>query len=133
MLKISKGMVVFICFLKDATEAKVEKAVSTVVNIKLSEENEGDKRKSVLACGGDLLIIPQATLGGEAKGNSVQYHSNVDPKDGRELYDKFCKEVKEKFGEVTVPSAVNVHCGIYGARQVLSMETNGPFTHVLDV
>ena len=56
---------VFVCFLQGATEEAVNKAVMAVKKVKLSEreESDGAKRVSVTESGGDILVIPQATLG----------------------------------------------------------------------
>jgi len=127
-LKIEKGCVVFVCFLKEVTEDLVRKAARVVMGVKLSEVEEGEKRKGVVNAKGEVLIVPQATLGGKLKGNSVQYHHNIHPGEGKEMYKLFCQEVKQAMGEEMM-----VKEGQYGARQVLSMETNGPFSHIFDI
>ncbi len=65
ILNLNRGLVVFVCFLQGATEESVTKAVVAVKKVKLSEREESDeaKRVSVTETGGDILIIPQATLG----------------------------------------------------------------------
>lgn len=80
---------------------------------------------------GDILIVPQATLGGKLKGKSMQYHTNLSKTEGLEMYNKFisiCKTVVEENKAKT-----NVKNGTYGNRQVLNVETNGPFTHFIYV
>jgi len=42
--------------------------------------------------------------------------------------EKIKKAVEKNEGELDE----KVKSGVYGARQILSMETNGPFTHVFD-
>ena len=66
------GMVVFVCFLKGAETADAVRAAKTVLGVKLCEaEADADnpstktKRSDVLGAGGDLLVVPQATLGGK--------------------------------------------------------------------
>ena len=68
--------------------------VNTLLNVKLSETENG-KHVSVLDLPGNILIIPQATLGGRVKGRSMQYHSNSGKEEGLELYSQFvtlCKK-----------------------------------------
>lgn len=103
--------------------------VKTALNIRLSES--GSKLVSILELPGDVLIVPQATIGGRVKGRSMQYHGNIDKETGSQLYEEFvgrCREVVRQTRE-----QCQVHCGIYGNRQVLSMVTNGPFSHVIDI
>ncbi|XP_045593878.1 D-aminoacyl-tRNA deacylase 2 isoform X2 [Procambarus clarkii] len=128
-IEIGRGIVVFVCFLDKASEETVEKLTKHVTNVRLSE-NDAGKHVSVCDIQGDVLIIPQATLGGRLKGKAMQYHMNVDKVLGKALYHKFCQGVRMAVEEV---SSGNVKCGVYGARQILSMDTNGPFTHIIDV
>lgn len=70
------------------------------------------------------------------KGRSVQYHSNISKDEGRIFYEKFitlCEEAVHANAKTSPDSSPKtVKCGTYGNRQVLSVETNGPFTHVFD-
>ena len=58
--------------LQGATEDAVIKAVVAVRKAKLSEreESDGAKRVSVTDTGGDILVIPQATLGQQSLCNN---------------------------------------------------------------
>lgn len=127
--QIGRGMVVFVCFLEKATEETVDKLSKNVANVRLSE-NEAGRRVSVCDIQGDILIVPQATLGGKLKGKTMQYHMNIEKNFGEVLYHKFCKQVRTSVEKV---SSGNVKCGVYGARQVLSMDTNGPYTHIIEL
>ncbi|KAK8753195.1 hypothetical protein OTU49_003188, partial [Cherax quadricarinatus] len=126
---IGRGMVAFVCFLDMASEETVRKLTKHLTNVRLSE-NDAGRRVSVCDLQGDILIIPQASLGGRLRGKSMQYHMNVDKVLGKALYQKFCQSVRTAVEEV---SSGNVKCGVYGARQILSTDTNGPFTHIIDV
>jgi len=104
-------------------------AVKTALNIRLSES--GSKLVSILELPGDVLIVPQATIGGRVKGRSMQYHGNIDKETGSQLYEQFvsrCREVVKQTAE-----QCSVHYGTYGNRQVLSMVTHGPYSHVIDI
>ena len=147
-------MVVFVCFLQvgvyksnhdkikvwlqfrqDVTEESVAKAASLVTKLKLSEdeksEQQNSKRQTIGSIAGDILIIPQATLGGKLKGSSVQYHQNIKPSEGEKYYQQFCDQIQQSHCQGG--DDVGVKCGVWGARQVLSMDTNGPFSHVFDI
>lgn len=137
-LEISRGMVVFICFLKGAEQSDVLRAVQLVTNVKLCEQEEDSynpstktKREDVKFVAGDLLIVPQATLGGKLKGKALQYHDNISKSEGVALYESFNVELKQQMTQSA--KAGRFESGIYGARQVLSMDTNGPFTHIFEL
>ena len=104
---------------------------------------------SVLERRGDVLVVPQATLGAKLKGkgrgnNSLQYHGNVDKADGERLFAAFCAALKslvEENDAGEVPESQGsqgsqgprVVGGVYGARQRLTMDTDGPYTHILQL
>ena len=168
---IGAGMVVFVCFSKGAAEGAAIRAAGAVARLRLCEPPpppEGDtfpevqvdalpevekeksgrkvtrnKRMSVLEGRGDVLVVPQFTLGAKLKGNnSLQYHGNVDKADGERLFKAFCaalealveeddpKEVPQGSQGSLRPRVVG---GVYGARQRLAMDTDGPYTHTLQL
>ncbi|KAJ0063204.1 hypothetical protein NL108_013377 [Boleophthalmus pectinirostris] len=127
-VQIDKGMVIYICFFKGATDEILPKMVSTLLNIRLSESSSG-KMVSILDLPGNLLIVPQATLGGRAKGKAMQYHNNINKEDGLRLYEAFVALCETQFAS---KENVLVKHGTYGNRQVLKLDTNGPYTHIME-
>ncbi|XP_075281991.1 D-aminoacyl-tRNA deacylase 2 isoform X2 [Opisthocomus hoazin] len=107
--EVQRGLVIYICFFKGADEDLVPKI-------------------------GDVLIIPQATLGGKPKGRKMQYHANIEKEKGLELYSQFvCLCEKELAANAKcVEAGVLVKHGTYGNRQVLKLDTNGPYTHLIE-
>ncbi len=141
---IGPGMVVFVCFTKGATEEAAIRAADVVATrLKLCEpdvdsaarETTSKRRTSVLDRPGDILVVPQATLGGKLKGSSVQYHGNVDRAIGQRLYETFVAALRtlSENHPKTSERDCGVLAGVYGARQVLAMETNGPYTHAFQL
>ncbi len=109
-------------------------SAKAVFNCKLCENGDG-KLVSILDLPGDILIIPQATLGGRLKGKSMQYHTNVNKETGEDLYQHFVNLIEEAFREnpASVEKGATVKFGTYGNRQVLSVETNGPYSHIVEI
>ncbi|XP_011850162.1 PREDICTED: probable D-tyrosyl-tRNA(Tyr) deacylase 2 [Mandrillus leucophaeus] len=107
--------------------------VNTLLNVKLSETENG-KHVSILDLPGNILIIPQATLGGRLKGRNMQYHSNSGKEEGLELYSQFVTlcEKEVAANSKCAEAGVVVEHGTYGNRQVLKLDTNGPFTHLIE-
>ncbi|XP_076605329.1 D-aminoacyl-tRNA deacylase 2 [Chaetodon auriga] len=134
-VQIDRGMVIYICFFKGATDDILPKMVSTLLNLRLCESNSG-KLVSVLELPGSLLIVPQATLGGKSKGRAMQYHNNTSKEDGLRLYSSFVslceKEVTATAASAGSGAEVTVKHGTYGNRQVLKLDTNGPYTHLME-
>ena len=138
---IARGMVAFVAFLKDAQLEDVNKLgrkeynakirnyghfclAKELATVKLCESDEG--LKTIVEIGGDLLIIPQATLGGRLNAHRFQYHHNINKDIGLEFYEKFLLNLRE------LCSANLVQSGTYGIRQIYSCETNGPAMHLIE-
>ncbi|XP_026160114.1 D-aminoacyl-tRNA deacylase 2 [Mastacembelus armatus] len=133
-VQIDRGMVIYICFFKGATDDMMPKMVSALLNLRLCESDSG-KLVSVLELPGSLLIVPQATLGGKAKGRAMQYHNNISKEDGLRLYGAFvslCEEELRAGPSAQSGAEVTVKHGTYGNRQVLKLDTNGPYTHLME-
>ncbi|XP_068255403.1 D-aminoacyl-tRNA deacylase 2 isoform X2 [Nyctibius grandis] len=108
-VEIQRGLVIYICFFKGADEDLVPKI-------------------------GDVLIIPQATLGGKLKGRKMQYHANIEKEKGLELYSQFVSLCEKELAANAkcVEAGVLIQHGTYGNRQVLKLDTNGPYTHLIE-
>ncbi|XP_046571916.1 D-aminoacyl-tRNA deacylase 2-like isoform X1 [Haliotis rubra] len=132
-VETGKGLVMYVCFLKGATADILDKMVKCALSAKLSESAAG-KRVSILDLPGNILIIPQATLGGALKGKRMQYHKNIDKEEGASLYADFvslCRTTLQE-AEGSREAGCVVQAGTYGNRQVFSCDTNGPYTHLLE-
>ncbi|KAK3093834.1 hypothetical protein FSP39_020746 [Pinctada imbricata] len=132
-VEIGRGLVIYICFLKGATKETVQKMVKAALNTRLSSTPEG-KLVSILDLPGDVLIIPQATLGGNLKGKVMQYHRNIAKEDGLELYQEFVEQCTESLHkcEKSTEQGKTVKSGTYGNVQVFRTDTNGPYTHLIE-
>ncbi|XP_006890039.1 PREDICTED: probable D-tyrosyl-tRNA(Tyr) deacylase 2 [Elephantulus edwardii] len=132
-VEVQRGLVIYVCFFKGADKELLPKMVNTLLNVKLSETENG-KHVSILDLPGDVLIIPQATLGGKAKGRSMQYHSNSGKEEGLELYSQFVTLCEKELAANSkcAEAGVVVRHGTYGHRQVLKLDTNGPYTHLME-
>ncbi|XP_046545297.1 D-aminoacyl-tRNA deacylase 2-like isoform X2 [Haliotis rubra] len=111
-VETGKGLVMYVCFLKGATADILDK----------------------MDLPGNILIIPQATLGGALKGKRMQYHKNIDKEEGASLYADFvslCRTTLQE-AESSREAGCVVQAGTYGNRQVFSCDTNGPYTHLLE-
>uniref|UniRef100_T1JJB4 D-aminoacyl-tRNA deacylase n=1 Tax=Strigamia maritima TaxID=126957 RepID=T1JJB4_STRMM len=129
IVQIDRGIIVYICFLKGCKQELMEQAVKALLRVKLCESDVGSM-VSIQDIEGDILIVPQATLGGKLKGSSIQYHNNSSKDEGLKLYEEFVRETCESLNK---NSKCKVKCGVFGERQILKMETNGPFTHILEL
>ena len=130
-VSIGKGIVVYVSFLKTATIESVHKAANITLTIKLSYDETTNKLQSAVETNSDVLIVPQACLGGKMKGKVFQYHNLLAKEDSQVLYQTYIDQCKQL---ITANSSKgSLQHGTYGIKQILSIVTNGPFTHVIDV
>ena len=122
-----------LCFLKGADKELLPKMVNTLLNAKLSETENG-KHVSILDLLGNILIIPQATLGGRVKGRSMQHRCNSGKEEGLELDSQFVNQCKKELAANSkcAEAEVAAEHSTYGNRQVLKLDTNGPYTHLIE-
>ncbi|KAM9569810.1 D-aminoacyl-tRNA deacylase 2-like [Salvelinus alpinus] len=106
---------------------------NTLLNLKLCEADFGNY-VSVLDLPGSVLIVPQATLGGKAKGKGMQYYNNIGKEEGLQLYSNFVSFFEKELALTSKSSetATIIKHGTYGNRQVLKLDTNGPYTHLME-
>ncbi|XP_037550638.1 D-aminoacyl-tRNA deacylase 2 [Nematolebias whitei] len=132
-VQIHRGMVIYVCFFKGATDDILPKTVSTLLSLRLCESTTG-RLVSVSELPGSLLIVPQATLGGRARGRAMQYHSNISKEEGQRLYGAFVSLCEKELLAAAAGTGVQVTVqhGTYGNRQVLQLDTNGPYTHLME-
>ncbi|KAJ8022156.1 D-aminoacyl-tRNA deacylase 2 [Holothuria leucospilota] len=135
-VEVKRGVLIYVCFLKQADISIVEKMAKTLLNVRLCPSANG-KIVSILDLPGDVLIVPQSTLGGKAKGKMIQYHSNIPKAKGVELFQAFTEQCQKMLNENTKwkQSGCTIKHGTYGIRQEvlrLDAEARGPFSHFFE-
>ncbi|CAH8482947.1 unnamed protein product [Schistosoma turkestanicum] len=131
---IGKGLVVYVVFLKDCSDEVLHKIAETICTVRLISD-DNDKLQSVVDSPCDLLIVPQFCLSGKLKGKCFQYHTAVSKAIAESLYSRlvrFCDTIL-KNSATWLSKSCKLSYGTFGTRQILSLETNGPFTHVVEL
>ena len=108
-VSIGPGVVLYVAFLNGCTDATVRLAVSSLATTRIfllgvdrsadeaSKAQGGPRAKPtslVERPSTDVLVIPQATLAGKAKGKVVQYHQQIGKDEGHQLYHLFVDELR---------------------------------------
>ncbi len=122
--EIGPGLVVFVCAMRDDTEAESEWLARKVVKLRIFRDENGRMNHSVQGVGGSALIISQFTLAAETKGNRPDFSTAAAPEDGKRLYEHFMAQVSAH--DVPVAS------GEFGADMKVSLVNDGPVTIWLD-
>ena len=122
---IRTGLLVLLGVGKEDGEADGESLADKVVNLRVFEDEAGKMNRSVLDAGGELLVVSQFTLLGDArKGRRPSFIDAMEPVRANELYKRFC-EACRRLG-------VKVGEGVFRAEMKVALVNDGPVTLLLD-
>ncbi|AAZ10729.1 D-Tyr-tRNA(Tyr) deacylase, putative [Trypanosoma equiperdum] len=150
---VGRGALIYIAFIGAVSEDALKNAVDVILTANvfhnLSSSDALPRSSDSLSSfpSADVLIVPQASLGGKLKGRNVQFHALVGKSEGELLYNQFCQLMRKARGVDSttvdsngvplvgsaVGSSARVINGTWGNRQGLRLESQGPLTHVLDL
>jgi len=122
---IQKGLLVFLGITHSDTEDDIDYIVQKTINLRIFEDEEGKMNRSVLDIGGDILLISQFTLYGDArKGRRPSFTEAAPPAVAVPLYEKCIEKFKE--------TPLSIKTGVFGADMKISLINDGPVTILLD-
>jgi D-aminoacyl-tRNA deacylase len=125
--KIGKGLVILLGVKTGDLERDAVFLADKCCNLRVFEDENDKMNLSVKDINGEILLISQFTLYGDAqKGNRPGFTDAARPEEAIPLYEKFIGRVKENIGESKVKT------GIFGATMVVKIFNNGPVTIVID-
>ncbi|MCQ2748449.1 MAG: D-aminoacyl-tRNA deacylase [Clostridia bacterium] len=127
--EIGKGILVLVG-VKDTDiedESKIEKMASKIANLRIYEDDEDKMNLSCLDVDGEILVISNFTLYGDArKGNRPSYVEAARPEVAEPYYEKFIEALK-------ATGVKKVANGIFGADMKVSLLNDGPVTIVYEI
>ena len=124
--KIGKGYMLLVGFAPGDGDAELDYLVHKIVNLRVFEDENGKMNLSLLDIEGELLIVPNFTLYGDArKGRRPGYSSGAAPEIASELFDKLCAKA-EALG------IKKVQHGIFQTDMKVALVNDGPVTLLLD-
>ncbi len=120
--RIGRGLLVLAGFARGDDEAKLRWMADKIVGLRIFPDEEGKMNRSLLEAGGDLLVVSQFTLYGDArKGKRPSFVDAAPPEEAIPLYERFLQILKE-----TAPCAVE--SGSFGAMMDVALVNTGPVT-----
>ncbi len=122
---IGKGLLVLLGVKKGDTAADLEWMAEKVLNLRIFADAAGAMNLSALDVAGEVLVVYQFTLLGDArKGRRPSYIDAAPPEEAKGLYEAFCDRL--------AVSGASVQRGVFQAMMEVSLVNDGPVTIVLD-
>ena len=123
--EINKGFNVLLGISKEDTEEDMKYIKDKIVNLRVFSDENDKMNLSLLDIKGELLLISQFTLYGDArKGRRPNFMNALGGEEAKKFYDKFIEMMKE--------TGLKVQTGIFGADMKVDIKIDGPVTILLD-
>ncbi|SRR6056297_519092 len=122
---IGKGLCVLCGFTHEDTEADLQHMTQKIIALRIFEDEDGAMNLSLRDIGGELLIVPQFTLYGDArKGRRPSFSAAMEPSRAMKTFSLFMEMCKGEYP--------HTRAGIFGAHMQVELVNDGPVTILLD-
>lgn len=122
--KIDRGLLVLVGIEPDDAQFDIDYIVKKCVGLRIFEDEYGKMNESVADIEGEVLLVSQFTLLGDARKGFRPSFSAAAPRDAAiPLFEKLVEQFKDNICTQT---------GIFGADMKVSLINDGPVTILLD-
>ena len=123
--RIGNGLVLLVGFKADDTEATLEWMAEKIVGLRIFRDAEDKMNRSLEEVGGEVLVVSQFTLYGDArKGRRPSFDPAAPPQVAQGMFEQFVKAVRA--------TGVPVATGRFAADMLVTLVNDGPATFLLD-
>jgi len=123
--KIGKGMLILLGVKVGDTQAEADFLADKCLGLRIFSDEEGKMNLALGDVGGELLVVSQFTLYGDArKGRRPSYIEAAQPPVSEPLYNYFVDRLKQ--------SGTKVETGEFGADMAVSLVNDGPVTILIE-
>lgn len=124
--RIGAGLLVFAGFAPGDDRDTVRWMADKIAKLRIFEDDAGKMNRSVAEVGGEILVVSQFTLYGDAaKGSRPSFTGAAPPEQAEALYEEMIRRLRESSG-------VPVETGAFGARMEVDLRNDGPVTLLLE-
>ena len=124
--KIDNGLLVFVGIYEGDTEKEADVLAQKIANLRIFEDENGKMNLSVKDVGGEVLLVSQFTLYGDAShGNRPSFTLAARPEIAEPLYEYTANAVGRY--------AITVKKGVFGADMQITQHNDGPVTILLEI
>ncbi|CAI4223336.1 unnamed protein product [Auanema sp. JU1783] len=123
---IGKGLCVLVGIHTDDTDDDIQYTVRKILNTRIFDGETKRWDKSVKDLNLEVLCVSQFTLYGILKGNKLDFHNSMGPKEACEFYGKFISQLRSQYNTDLVKD------GVFAAMMEVQISNDGPVTVVID-
>ncbi len=125
--EIKKGMVILLGVKEGDKEDDLNFVADKCSNLRIFEDENEKMNLSLKDINGEVLVISQFTLYGDArKGNRTSFTDAARPDVAEAMYEKFIARMKSNLGNDKVKS------GMFGAMMMVKIFNDGPVTILVE-
>jgi D-aminoacyl-tRNA deacylase len=122
---IGQGILALIGIYRDDSEKDMEYIAEKILQVRIFPDDRNLMNLSLTDINGELLIVSQFTLYGDArKGRRPSYSEAMPPEKAAQFYNTFLDLCKTKYPKIS--------SGVFGAMMDISLMNSGPVTILLD-
>lgn len=122
--KINKGFMVLVGIKSGDTKKEADFLVNKLLNLRIFEDENEKMNLSIKDVKGELLLISQFTLYGDAShGHRPSFSEAERPEKANELYEYFCNQCNKE---------VHVEKGVFQQHMDVSLINDGPVTIIIE-
>ena len=123
--EIGTGFLILLGVENGDTEKEADALAAKIAGLRIFTDENDKMNLSLLDIKGELLLISQFTLYGDArKGRRPNFMNALGGEEAKKFYDKFIEMMKE--------TGLKVETGIFGADMKVDIKNDGPVTILLD-
>ncbi len=124
---IDKGLMVLIAVASTDSESTINWFTNKLINLRIFEDENGKMNKSLLDVNGELLIVSNFTLYGDAKkGFRPSFGESAEPIFAENIYNKFVENCRQTYPQIKIET------GSFGAMMDVMIVNDGPVTIIID-
>lgn len=124
--EIGKGLCVFIAITDTDTHEKTDWMINKLINLRIFEDGDGKMNLSAHDTGGEILLVSNFTLYGDAeRGYRPSFSKSSRPDFAEPFYDEFVRRLRERHQH-------KVATGSFGAMMDINIVNDGPVTVIIE-
>lgn len=122
---IGNGYVVLVGLLSSDDEKTMDYMLDKLVNLRIYEDENDKLNLSIKDVGGELLLIPNFTLYGDArKGRRPSYAKAAPPDEADKIFNRLVEKARE--------TGIKVETGVFRTHMKVDLINDGPVTILID-